>query len=318
MLHDLLAALRAKPKPGPGGRQPTWRNRIHHAHSGRRGWKQAPTVYSESHRLFAPLPGRTRHQRRDSKTLRCRILSGHRVDGRANCDPDPRRRRAPDRLCRSDPASVRGEVQVPPGLQEVPHSLQPSPGRPTGHHGHRCRRFFRLPECASSRTAVRCGADGLLAFAPPGTASSRTFPRGSFAAGRRQGRTNGRGDDRWAPRFQALDEGCHASRRQPAGPTRSRPDSMPLYSGLLLTRRAVCSRNRHVWRLVNMTITTGLVEAFLKCPTKCFLRSREEVGTGNAYADWVRTRSDFYVSEGVKRLAAGVAPDKCVTGTPTI
>ena len=64
-----------------------------------------------------------------------------------------------------------------------------------------------------------------------------------------------------------------------------------------------------------MAITTDLVEAFLKCPTKCFLRAHAEVETGNAYADWVRTESDVFRSEGIKRLVAGVAPDKCATGT---
>jgi hypothetical protein len=63
-----------------------------------------------------------------------------------------------------------------------------------------------------------------------------------------------------------------------------------------------------------MAITTDLVEAFLKCPTKCFLRARAEVETGNAYADWVRTGSDAFRSEGIKRLVAGVPPDKCATG----
>ena len=64
-----------------------------------------------------------------------------------------------------------------------------------------------------------------------------------------------------------------------------------------------------------MAVTTDLVEAFLKCPTKCFLRARAEVETGNAYADWVRTESDVFRSEGIKRLVAGVAADKCATGT---
>jgi hypothetical protein len=63
-----------------------------------------------------------------------------------------------------------------------------------------------------------------------------------------------------------------------------------------------------------MTITTDLVEAFLKCPTKCFLRAQAAVETGNAYADWFRTESDVFRSEGIKRLVAGVAPDKCATG----
>jgi predicted RecB family nuclease len=64
-----------------------------------------------------------------------------------------------------------------------------------------------------------------------------------------------------------------------------------------------------------MAITTDLVEAFLKCPTKCFLRARAEVATGNAYADWVRTKSEIFRSEGITRLVAGVAPDKCATST---
>ena len=64
-----------------------------------------------------------------------------------------------------------------------------------------------------------------------------------------------------------------------------------------------------------MTITTDLVEAYLKCPTKCFLLSRQEVGTGNAYADWARTKSTSFCYEGIQRLVVGVAPDKCVTST---
>jgi hypothetical protein len=40
-----------------------------------------------------------------------------------------------------------------------------------------------------------------------------------------------------------------------------------------------------------MVITTDLVEAFLKCPTKCFLRSRAEVANVNAYADWVEQKA---------------------------
>jgi predicted RecB family nuclease len=66
---------------------------------------------------------------------------------------------------------------------------------------------------------------------------------------------------------------------------------------------------------MNMTITGDLVETFLKCPTKCFLRSRGEAGTGNAYAAWVRTKNDIFRIEGTKRLVAEVAPDKCVIGT---
>ena len=43
-----------------------------------------------------------------------------------------------------------------------------------------------------------------------------------------------------------------------------------------------------------MTITPYLYEAYLKCPTKCFLRALGEIATGNAYADWVRTQNASY------------------------
>jgi hypothetical protein len=64
-----------------------------------------------------------------------------------------------------------------------------------------------------------------------------------------------------------------------------------------------------------MTITNDLVETFLRCPTKCFLRSRGEAETGNAYAACVRFKNDLFRIEGTKRLVAEVAPDKCVKGT---
>jgi len=67
-----------------------------------------------------------------------------------------------------------------------------------------------------------------------------------------------------------------------------------------------------------MIITNDLVEAFLKCPTKCFLQSCGEVGTGNAYATWVRTKNKVFRIEGTKRLVAGVAPDRCVISTPAM
>ena len=36
---------------------------------------------------------------------------------------------------------------------------------------------------------------------------------------------------------------------------------------------------------------------------------------GNAYAAWVRTKNDVFRIEGIKRLVAEVAPDKCAIGT---
>jgi hypothetical protein len=47
-----------------------------------------------------------------------------------------------------------------------------------------------------------------------------------------------------------------------------------------------------------MPITSDLFEAYLKCPTKCFLRSLGETGTSNSYANWVRTQYLSYSSEG--------------------
>ena len=65
-----------------------------------------------------------------------------------------------------------------------------------------------------------------------------------------------------------------------------------------------------------MTITTDLVEAYLKCPTKCFLLSREQVETGNAYAEWTRTKSARFRSEGIQRLVTRLAPEKWNTRIP--
>jgi hypothetical protein len=64
-----------------------------------------------------------------------------------------------------------------------------------------------------------------------------------------------------------------------------------------------------------MVITTDLVEAFLECPTKCFLRSSAEVANGNAYADWVRTKSEIFRTEGITRLTAGAPLDRRATRT---
>jgi len=58
-----------------------------------------------------------------------------------------------------------------------------------------------------------------------------------------------------------------------------------------------------------MNITSELFDAYLKCPTKCFLRSRGEAGVGNAYSDWVRTQSDAYQNNQIKELKTIAARD---------
>ena len=80
----------------------------------------------------------------------------------------------------------------------------------------------------------------------------------------------------------------------------------PISSALVAGRSSVMS----------ITINAHLFEAFLKCPTKCYLRSLDETGTENAYADWVRTQNESYRSEGIKRLMEGAAPDEFVVGPP--
>jgi hypothetical protein len=43
-----------------------------------------------------------------------------------------------------------------------------------------------------------------------------------------------------------------------------------------------------------MKITPDVFEAYLKCPTKCWLRSSGEPSAGNTYSEWVKTQNDSY------------------------
>ena len=52
-------------------------------------------------------------------------------------------------------------------------------------------------------------------------------------------------------------------------------------------------------------ISISLFEAGLKCMTKCFLRSQGETGSGNPYADWVRTQAESYQEKGIKCFIEG-------------
>ena len=62
-----------------------------------------------------------------------------------------------------------------------------------------------------------------------------------------------------------------------------------------------------------MNITSKLFEAYLKCPTKCFLRSRGEAGAGNEYADWVPAQTEFYRYDRIKDLKYIAARDGRIT-----
>src|SRR5918996_58950 len=61
-----------------------------------------------------------------------------------------------------------------------------------------------------------------------------------------------------------------------------------------------------------MQIASHVFEAYLKCPTKSFLRSHGETGSGNAYAHWVRAQSESYRSGGITRLTERIPACECV------
>ena len=56
-----------------------------------------------------------------------------------------------------------------------------------------------------------------------------------------------------------------------------------------------------------MRITAHLFEAFLKCPTKCWLQGTNETPTGNTYAEWVKIHNESYRATASKRLLAKVS-----------
>ena len=49
-------------------------------------------------------------------------------------------------------------------------------------------------------------------------------------------------------------------------------------------------------------VTSQLIEAYLACPTECFLQSIGQASTGNAFATWNHTRSESYRLDGIKTL----------------
>jgi len=53
-----------------------------------------------------------------------------------------------------------------------------------------------------------------------------------------------------------------------------------------------------------MKITPELFHAFLKCPTKCWLRATNEPGSGNVYAEWVKTQNELYRATATERMVA--------------
>jgi predicted RecB family nuclease len=57
-----------------------------------------------------------------------------------------------------------------------------------------------------------------------------------------------------------------------------------------------------------------LFEAHLKCPTKCWLRSKGEPTAGNAYAEWAQIQSESYRTAAGTLLTAEVPTGSCAVG----
>jgi len=62
-----------------------------------------------------------------------------------------------------------------------------------------------------------------------------------------------------------------------------------------------------------MKISSDFFEAFLKCPTKCWLRFTREPTAANAYAEWMQVKNEFYRFEAAKRLTADLPADECAS-----
>jgi len=62
----------------------------------------------------------------------------------------------------------------------------------------------------------------------------------------------------------------------------------------------------------NMKITPVLFEAYLKCPTKCWLRATGEPSAGNTYSEWVNAQNDSYRLTGTDRLVSELRNDEVV------
>jgi hypothetical protein len=58
-----------------------------------------------------------------------------------------------------------------------------------------------------------------------------------------------------------------------------------------------------------MIISSELFEAYLKCPTKCYLKARGETGSGNDYDEWLKNQNETFCNDGIKRLTTEAASD---------
>jgi predicted RecB family nuclease len=65
-----------------------------------------------------------------------------------------------------------------------------------------------------------------------------------------------------------------------------------------------------------MKITPDLFEAFLKCPTKCWLRAASDSASGNTYAEWVTEQNEAYRAAETDRLLTQTPPAESALSPP--
>jgi hypothetical protein len=70
------------------------------------------------------------------------------------------------------------------------------------------------------------------------------------------------------------------------------------HSHLTATQRLVHAKAS--WMIVSAT----LFEAYLECPTKCWLRFHAEPAASNTYTEWARAQNSAYYERESKRLLA--------------
>jgi hypothetical protein len=61
-----------------------------------------------------------------------------------------------------------------------------------------------------------------------------------------------------------------------------------------------------------MTIALELLEAYVKCPTKCWLISKREPISDSGHAQWVQARNEAYLASGVQRLRSETPHAECI------
>jgi predicted RecB family nuclease len=61
---------------------------------------------------------------------------------------------------------------------------------------------------------------------------------------------------------------------------------------------------------LTLIITAKIFDAYLKCPTKCWLLTAGEQFSGNTYAEWVKTENDFYRATETELLVAPLPNDE--------